>query len=113
MWPPSVATRRGAVLGSLAILLALLVVPALHPAHAAGGAEQAPALTAPGQATGDAAGECPVCCGLARVRRAPAGAGPDLRAAVNLVVERTLLEVTLPHAPARSVSRARAPPTPS
>jgi hypothetical protein len=113
MGPSSVATCLGATLGPPAILLALLVLPALHPVHATGLGGQAPALTAPGQPMEEAVGECPLCRGLARVRSAPAGAGADLRAAANLVLERRPLEVTLPHTPARSVSHARAPPAPA
>jgi hypothetical protein len=103
-------SRFGALLGALAVLLALLVLPAVHPAHASRAPDQLPALTSPGEASGDALGECPVCRGLARVRSAPAAIGVDLRAAASLVLERSLLEVTLPHTPAPGVSRARAPP---
>jgi hypothetical protein len=110
MRPLRAPSRLGALLGALAVLLALLVLPALHPAHATSAPGQAPALTSPGEASGDAPGECPICRGLARVRSAPAAGGVDLRAAANLVLERSLLEVTLPHTPAPSVPRARAPP---
>ena len=110
MRPLRAPSRLGAVLGALAVLLALLVLPALHPAHATRAPGEAPALTSPGEASGDAPGECPTCRGLARVRSAPAAAGIDLRAAANLVLERILFEVTLPHTPAPSASRARAPP---
>jgi hypothetical protein len=110
MRPLRAPSQLGAVLGALAVLLALLVLPALHPAHAYPAPGTEPALTSPGPASGDAVGECPLCRGLARVRSAPAGAGVDLRAAASLVLARALLEVTLPHAPAPSVSRARAPP---
>ena len=103
-------SRFGALLGAHAVLLALLVLPAVHPAHASRASDPLPALTSPGEASGDALGDCPVCRGLARVRSAPATAGIDLRAAANLVLERALLEVTLPHTPAPSVSHARAPP---
>ena len=70
MRPLCAPSRLGALLGALAVLLALLVLPALHPAHATRAPGEAPALTSPGEASGDTPGECPICRGLARVRSA-------------------------------------------